>query len=310
MADFYAFMGRYFRQNQFNRFMYEPHSWTESKIKNIIEQVSVSFKRQDCLDLPPMTYQVYTFEMSKEQEDDYIKLEKDMVISLDCVKCDKFNSTQVEGQPSPCMICDKSLLLENILNLGAKLDQIVNGYMYGGVETKNIIAYKSNPKIDTLFEVMDGIYFEDKIVIWCPYIPLLKSIEERLKKEKISYARGYESDDVFAAAEIFNNNPGIRVFLVSQRKGGTGLNLTSANYEIFVANDFSLVLRDQAEARLHRPGQLKNVCVIDIVCTGTADEAIYDALRYKKNMALRLLENLRVISAKRKDITEECEIGS
>jgi SNF2 family DNA or RNA helicase len=209
-------------------------------------------------------------------------------------------------------MCEKSLLLENILTLGMKLDQIVNGYMYGNVETKNVITYPKNPKIETLFEVMEAISFDDKIVIWCPYVPMLKQIEARLIKEKETYIRAYEDDDVFAQAEKFNASPGVRVFLVSQRKGGVGLNLTSANYEIFAANDFSFVLRDQAEARLHRPGQTKNVCVIDIVCLATADEAIYDALHNKKEMSASLLANLRVMSAQyaeRKDITEESEIG-
>lgn len=312
VADFYAFMGRYFQQSAFNRYVYTAHPGTEAMIKNTIEQVSVSFKRQDCLDLPPLSYKLFTFDMTKEQIDDYLKLQKDMIVGLDCLKCNKLNNVPKLGEPSPCEMCEKSLLLENILTLGMKLDQIVNGYMYGNVETKNVITYPKNPKIEALFEVMEAISIDDKIVIWCPYVPMLKQIEARLIKEKETYIRAYENDDVFAQAEKFNASPGVRVFLVSQRKGGVGLNLTSANYEIFAANDFSFVLRDQAEARLHRPGQTKNVCVVDIVCPSTADEAIYDALHNKKEMAASLLANLRVMSAKhaeRKDITEESEIG-
>ncbi|WP_036482345.1 DEAD/DEAH box helicase [Myxosarcina sp. GI1] len=84
----------------------------------------------------------------------------------------------------------------------------------------------------------------------------------------------------------FQNDPnGSRIFILSLKAGGTGLNLTRANHVFHVDRWWNPAVENQATDRAFRIGQKRNVQVHKFVCTGTLEERINDIIESKKELA-------------------------
>ena len=81
--------------------------------------------------------------------------------------------------------------------------------------------------------------------------------------------------------ERFNSDPTIPIFLVSLKAGGTGLNLTGADYVIHYDPWWNPAVEDQATDRAYRIGQTKKVFVYRLITKGTVEEKI-QRLKSKK----------------------------
>jgi len=79
------------------------------------------------------------------------------------------------------------------------------------------------------------------------------------------------------------DNP--RIFIVSLKAGGTGLNLTAANHVFHFDRWWNPAVENQATDRAFRIGQKQNVQVHKFICAGTMEEAIDDTIEKKKNVA-------------------------
>ena len=78
-----------------------------------------------------------------------------------------------------------------------------------------------------------------------------------------------------------------RVFLLSLKAGGTGLNLTAANHVFHFDRWWNPAVEDQATDRAFRIGQRKNVQVHKLVCAGTLEERIDRMIEEKQELAQR-----------------------
>ena len=76
-----------------------------------------------------------------------------------------------------------------------------------------------------------------------------------------------------------------KIFLLSTRAGGLGINLTGADTVIFYESDWNPTMDLQAMDRAHRIGQTSKVTYIDLIAPKTIDEKIVDALRNKIKIA-------------------------
>jgi SNF2 family DNA or RNA helicase len=74
----------------------------------------------------------------------------------------------------------------------------------------------------------------------------------------------------------FNEGRSVKVFLLSTKAGGLGINLTKADYVIFHDLDMNPEADRQAEDRAHRIGQTRPVTVIKLYTEGTVDHSIFD----------------------------------
>ena len=83
------------------------------------------------------------------------------------------------------------------------------------------------------------------------------------------------------AVELFQNDSAFRIFLISLKAGGTGLNLTAASRVIHFDLWYNPAVEDQATDRVFRIGQKKNVFIHRFICAGTFEEKI-DAMIQKK----------------------------
>ena len=91
------------------------------------------------------------------------------------------------------------------------------------------------------------------------------------------------------AVAAFQEGQG-ELFLISLKAGGTGLNLTAADYVIHLDPWWNPAVEDQATGRAHRMGQEQPVTVYRLVLRGTIEQKIVDLHRHKRDLADSLLE--------------------
>jgi SNF2 family DNA or RNA helicase len=183
--------------------------------------------------------------------------------------------------------------------LVGKLQQITSGFytntrykvdLEGREENiSNIIYFENNSKIDLLVEAMKQIPEDKKTIIWSyriPAIKLITSIVEKKFGEK-SYLTCFGNQDSFEMVNLFRSGKE-RWIVANPMKMGTGQNIQFSSYQIFYDNSFSLIQKEQAEARQHRQGQMDKVTVIELIARRTVDERIARVIIDKKDLSLTL----------------------
>ena len=167
-------------------------------------------------------------------------------------------------------------------------------------------GYKGkSAKTDTCLEIIkDYIKKDNKILVFSQFTSVLKNIGERLNKNNINfyYLDGSTSaKDRITLVDSFNNNEEIKVFLISLKAGGTGLNLTSANTVIHFDPWWNPSVENQASDRAHRIGQKQVVEVIKLIAKGTIEEKIVELQKKKSqlihNMIDGNLSNANILSS-------------
>ncbi|MBR4495528.1 MAG: DEAD/DEAH box helicase, partial [Acholeplasmatales bacterium] len=91
--------------------------------------------------------------------------------------------------------------------------------------------------------------------------------------------------------EEFNSNTDIKVFLISLKAGGTGLNLTGADVVIHLDPWWNSSAENQATDRAYRIGQTKDVYVIKIICKDTIEEKVVKLQNLKKELASSIVNS-------------------
>lgn len=116
-----------------------------------------------------------------------------------------------------------------------------------------------------------------KILLFSQFTSVLHKVCDELKGEQISclYLDGsMPSKERIRLAHEFNNNEDIKIFLISLKAGGTGLNLTSADMVIHFDPWWNPAIEDQATDRAHRIGQKNVVRVIKLITKESIEEKI------------------------------------
>ncbi len=130
-----------------------------------------------------------------------------------------------------------------------------------------------------------------KALVFSQFVGHLTILEAHLKKQKIPYqyldgstplAKRQQRIDAFQAGEG-------AIFLISLKAGGTGLNLTAADYVIHMDPWWNPAVEDQATDRAHRIGQERPVTVYRLVAEGTIEEKILQLHEKKRDLADSLL---------------------
>ena len=140
------------------------------------------------------------------------------------------------------------------------------------------------------FEYLKGMLeqiFEEKhrVLLFSQFVDMLDIIKDWLEREGIpyEYLTG-KTKDRQAAVENFNSNPNIKIFLISLKAGGTGLNLTGADYVIHYDPWWNPAVEDQATDRAYRIGQTKKVFVYRLITKNTVEEKIQKLKTKKRNL--------------------------
>lgn len=143
-------------------------------------------------------------------------------------------------------------------------------------------------KIDVTVELIEEFIKDNhKILLFSQFTSVLESIKKILEAEGIEYF--YLDGSTKASERVklvneFNNSDNIKVFLISLKAGGTGLNLTSADVVIHFDPWWNPAIEDQATDRAHRFGQKNVVEVIKLIAKGSIEEKIIKLQESKKEI--------------------------
>ncbi|MDU1307440.1 MAG: DEAD/DEAH box helicase [Clostridium perfringens] len=156
--------------------------------------------------------------------------------------------------------------------------------------------------------VKDASESGKKILLFSQFTSVLQKIEEDFKKEDISYLYldgGTSAKDRVERVKKFNEDSNIKVFLISLKAGGVGLNLTSASVVIHFDPWWNPAVEDQATDRAHRFGQENKVEVIKLVAKDTIEEKIVLMQEDKRELIKSLMDGKTMDGKVLKRLTEE-----
>lgn len=145
-------------------------------------------------------------------------------------------------------------------------------------------------KIALLFDKIDSIVeSNEKVLLFTQFTEMGKLLEayirERYGYSPLYYHGGSSLKQRSEMVERFQSNPADKIFLLSLRAAGTGLNLTAASHVIHYDLWWNPAVETQATDRAYRIGQKKNVMVHRFITKNTFEERINDMIQQKKALA-------------------------
>lgn len=148
-------------------------------------------------------------------------------------------------------------------------------------------------KMNQCMEVIkDAILAGHKILLFSGYTSMFEILERELKREKIKYSKltgQTKVGDRIKLVDEFNENEETKVFLISLKAGGTGLNLIGADVVIHYDPWWNLSAENQATDRTYRIGQKRNVQVYKLITKNSIEEKIYELQKKKARLAENML---------------------
>ena len=230
-------------------------------------------KEQVAKDLPEKTETILFCEMEKEQRkiyDAYRNSYRDKILgTIDEQGIDKSQLTILQGLMKLRQICDSPAILneeEKFPNHSIKLDELAR-------------------------EISENIG-DHKALIFSQFLGMLALIKGKLKEQEVpfEYFDGSTSaPEREKAIQNFQNNEDCRVFLISLKAGGVGLNLTAADYVYIVDPWWNPAVEQQAIDRTHRIGQTKNIFAYRMICIDTIEDKILQLQEKKRKLASELI---------------------
>ncbi|MEI6946397.1 SNF2-related protein [Paraflavisolibacter sp. H34] len=223
-------------------------------------------KAQVATELPDKTEMVQYCEMGPAQREIYERYEKELR--------DFLESKSEEDLPKSGM---------HVLRGLTRLRQICNSPLLLQDET---LYGDTSAKIGTLLEQVENKAPYHKILVFSQFVSMLQLIRKELDARGIGYelltgsTRNRE-----AAVTNFQTDENVRVFLVSLKAGGTGLNLTEAEYVYLVDPWWNPAVENQAIDRCYRIGQHNNVVAVRFICPGTIEEKMLKLQTTKRELA-------------------------
>lgn len=268
----YLFSYRKFKQIYELPIVKENDMVLTNRLKKLIAPFILRRIKKDVLtELPDKTITVLNNEMQGEQLDIYISYlaGAKQEISME-IKNKGFEASQMKILALLMRLrqicCHPSLFIENYEGESSKLNQCMQ-------ITK------------------DAVGSGHKILIFSGYTSMFNILEKNLRKEGIEYFKLTGQTKVgerIKLVEEFNQNDNIKVFLISLKAGGTGLNLTGADMVIHYDPWWNISAENQATDRTYRIGQKKNVQVYKLITKNSIEERIYE-LQQKKE---KLIDNM------------------
>lgn len=192
----------------------------------------------------------------------------------------------------------RSMILNKIENLG--MDKARINVLEGLVKLRQISCHPSlvdknifedSGKFELLKEFIEEILAENhKILIFSQFVRMLKLIRKYLDSNKVNYE--YLDGHTINRKEHvdrFQNDKTIKIFLISLKAGGVGLNLTAADYVIHYDPWWNPAVEVQATDRAHRIGQDKKVFVYRLITKNSVEEKMLELQARKKKLVSDLI---------------------
>ena len=242
------------------------------KLKMLIEPFILRrIKTEVLTELPDKTITVLNNEMQEEQQKIYLSyLQNAKNEAMAEIGANGFEKSQIK-----------------ILALLMRLRQIC---CHPGLFIDNYKGESS--KLNQCIEIIkDAVESGHKILLFSSYTGMFSMIEKELKKEKIEFSKLTGQTKVGERMKLvdeFNQNENLKVFLISLKAGGTGLNLIGADMVIHYDPWWNLSAENQATDRTYRIGQKRNVQVYKLITKNSIEEKIYELQERKA----KLIDNM------------------
>ncbi|ACT95781.1 DEAD/DEAH box helicase [Dyadobacter fermentans] len=153
-------------------------------------------------------------------------------------------------------------------------------------------AHDSGKFEDVLYKLQTVMSEDHKILIFSQYIKHLDLFRHYLDEKEINYAYlDGATRDRQEQVESFQNDENIKIFLISLKAGGLGLNLTAADYVFILDPWWNPAIEAQAVDRAHRIGQDRTVFTYKFITKNSVEEKILALQRSKKQLADDLISS-------------------
>jgi len=263
-----------------NEFATPIDKFREDEVKRQLKRLTYPFllrrsKEQVAKDLPAKTETILYCEMGDDQRkiyDAYRNAYRSQILGMIEERgMDKSQMHILQGLTKLRQICDSPAILneeQKFHNHSVKLDELTR-------------------------EIAENIG-EHKALIFSQFLGMLALIKDKLNHAKIPYVYfdgSSSSVEREAAIYEFQNNHECRVFLISLKAGGIGLNLTAADYVYIVDPWWNPAVEQQAIDRTHRIGQTKNIFAYRLICKDTLEEKMLQLQEQKRILASELVSD-------------------
>ena len=155
-------------------------------------------------------------------------------------------------------------------------------------EARGIPSAKLERFLELLRDILEGGH---RVLVFSQFTQMLALLQKALDGAGIPWlGLDGRTRDRAARVEKFNSDMSIPVFLISLKAGGSGLNLTTADYVIHFDPWWNPAVEDQATDRAHRIGQTRPVFAYRLITRGTVEEKILALQASKRRVATGVLE--------------------
>lgn len=261
-----------FRQRYALPITRDQDTYAREQLQRLISPFLLRRLKRDVLkELPARTDVTLNVKLSKEEALLYETLRQEALKSLE--KSDKKNQ---QGQQKIAILTYLMKLRRLCCN-----PKLVAPDWSGPMSKLDVVG-------DTLNELIAGGH---KALVFSQFVDHLRIIENELKAKNIPYQYidgSTPAKQRTARVNAFQSGDG-DVFLISLTAGGTGLNLTAADYVIHLDPWWNPAVEDQASDRAHRLGQQRPVTIFRMVTTGTVEEQIQALHGSKRELANTIL---------------------
>lgn len=260
------FRERYFEPGKRSReviYQYDPKDGAEAAILEKISDICISMKAADYLQLPKIIYDDIPVVLDAKAKKAYTELERKMILEL----------------PDDVIDVTSAAALSN------KLQQLANGAIYNDEHDWHAIH---SCKLDAFMELIERLNGQHALVFY-NFQHDRERLQELLAKSKLRVR-------VFSGAqdEADWNAGKVDILLAHPASTAYGLNLQDGGHHVvWFGLNWSLELYQQANKRLHRQGQEQPVIVHHLICVGTRDEDLADALSRKDKSQEWVLQSLK-----------------
>ena len=274
----YIMPGYLYNYNKFKKKFEQPILKEENKealtrLKKLISPFVLRRVKEDVLtELPEKNITIMKSEMEPEQEKIYLsylaQTKKEIAEELgeNSFEKSKFKILMLLTRLRQ-ICCHPSLFIENYKGTSGKLEQCID-------------------------LVNDAIESNHKILLFSSYTSMFNIIEKELKRNKIEYFKLIGDTPVDKRIEMvdeFNSNKEVKVFLISLKSGGTGLNLTSADIVIHYDPWWNVSSENQATDRAYRKKKKNSVQVYKLITSNSIEEKINKMQERKEKLSKDLL---------------------
>jgi len=260
---------KFFRENYVNPIEKEKDEQAAERLRTVIHPFILRrTKKQVATDLPDRIEHVHYCDMTAGQEEVYERLKAGFRNEI-------LDAIQKNGLLRSQMLLLRGLtILRQVANHPAMVESDYE---------------ESSGKFEEAMRMLKNALFEGhKILVFSQFVKHLRLVKKRLEHEKIAhyYLDGQTPrEDRRHLVEKFNKNSDMKVFLISLKAGGLGLNLTSADYVILLDPWWNPAVEQQAIDRSHRIGQKRKVISYRFITKNTVEEKIMSLQQKKRSIS-------------------------